>query len=369
MTREQQEKRYLELQQLYEENLSFWEGDEFAVVENKYRQAKKEYSQLIENARKQSVKRIITKGEIYSVFPFEVEQHGEKLNGKVIPEVIMDNDCYIYHFDDKDRIILKENISEFLGKATYFSLYYYTDDTLEYIYGSSDIYRYQVFVLSKEGKVSSSMFYADGGKGYDNYYYEDGRIVRSDSHHIEFGKKPQWDAYYQYEYLYDAKGKLQQIFCIYPYGEKGIDYSTKRINYKKMEERIYEEMKAGVAQFLLEHKDETFTRFGLDCYSPESLVLSMDVSDKEDTLESLADWEYTEITEIALADVPMDDKQTEKLMGSITKALVRLVGADFFKPLLNAPNFKIVFLDHQGLAKSMYSNVEQNAKELTDYLI
>lgn len=360
MSREEQDIKYLELQKMYQDNLSIWEGKGFFNLETKFKQAKKDYLKLIKEAQSLSVKQIISKGQMYDIFPFEAEQHGYKYNGRIIPEVIVHNECYIHHFDANDRLILKENMSSFLQKPAYFSLYYYTDTTIEYIYGDNNgIYRYQIFDLSEDSKFIGNMVYATMGKNYETYYYEGDLIVRSERHSIEFNRKPQFDGFYQYDYLYDRQGKLSQIFCNYPFGGKEIKYSTQKVNYKKLEQRIFDEMRNSLCEFLSEHKDEKFTRFGLDCNTPDNLFLCMDDTDDDKILYSLADWQHLELAMIDLVDFPLDDQQNEKLLASIAKALVNLVSLDEFKSLFEISNFKIVFLDHQGEVKESYPSVKK----------
>lgn len=359
MNKEEQDARLLELEKMYQDNLSIWNGEEFLALKTKFKKAKKDYLKFIEDAKARSVKQIVSKGAIYDVFPFEVEQHGFKRNGKVIPEIIINNNCYIHHFDSNDRLILKENMSEFLKIPAYFSLYYYTDTFIEYIYGSSDIYRYQIFELEDDGKFVGSKTYAVEGKSYMTYEYENDLIVRSNDHYIKSEDKPIIDNFYIYDYLYDKQGKLSQIFCNYPFGGKGLIYSTQKVNFKKLEERIFVEMRDSLSQFLEKHKGETFTRFGIDSNSPDYLYLCLDDSDDEELLYYLADWKYLEIGEITLIDYPLDDAQNNKLLVSIAKALVSLVSLEEFKPLFSLPNFKIVFLDHQDEVKELSTSVKK----------
>lgn len=159
--------------------------------------------------------------------------------------------------------------------------------------------------------------------------------------------------------MYDKKGKLSQIFCNYPFGGKEIEYSTQKMNYKKLEQRFFDEMRDSLTQFLIEHKDAKFTRFGIDCNTPNDLYLCMDDSEDEDLLFIIADWQYTELGIINLVDFPLDDQQNEKLLASIAKALVSLVSLEEFKSLFETPNFKIVFLDHQGVVKEFYPSVKK----------
>lgn len=360
MTKEEQQLRLIEQQKLYQDNLSIWEGTEFLALKAKFEQAKIDYLKLIEEARSRSVKQIISKGQIYNVFPFEVEQHGFKRNGKVIPEIIIHNDCYIHHFDAQDRLILKENISEFLSIPAYFSLYYYTDSTVEYIYGDNNgIYRYQIFYLSEDGKFIENKAYALRSKIHETYHYENDLIVGSERHHVEFAKEPISDNVYRYDYLYDKQRKLSQIFLFYAFGGKEIVYSTQKVNFKKLEQRILLEIKDSLTKFLLEHKDKQFTRLGIDCNSPDYLCICMDDSVDDNILYSLADWEYVELTTIDLVDFPLDDAQNEKLLVCISKVLLNLLSLEEFKHLFETPNFKVVFQDHQGEVKESYPSVRK----------
>lgn len=352
--------RLQELHQLYLDNLGIWEGEEFTKLESNYKHACENWQSLIDNARSRSVRTTITKGEIIDVFPFENEQYGNKTNGKQIPEVVMDNDCYIHHFDQEGRLILKENMSEFLSAPYYFSLYHYHKDSVEYIYGAiNSVYRYQLFILSDIGEFVRNLTYAKEGKLYEYYYHENGRIVKSELHQIQNEQNIIHDYYCQYDYLYDKKDTLQLIHRTDAHGGMDTTYSLKKINFKKLEQRIFEEMKSGMEQFMDTHKGEQFTRFAIAADSPHSMYLYIDTSADPEYLQYPADWKYTEIVTVDLIDHPLDDQQTEKLMDCIAKSLIALLNLDMFSELIKNQNFKALLFDHQGFAKEMYKGVDK----------
>ena len=88
----------------------------FKEIEKQFIEIEDNYIEKIKYTREMCSRQIISKGIMFNVYPFEAQRHGWKVSGKKISKVIMKDNCYIYYFDDKNKIRLVENVSEFLGK-------------------------------------------------------------------------------------------------------------------------------------------------------------------------------------------------------------------------------------------------------------
>jgi hypothetical protein len=329
--------------------------ERFAILKERFEgfeEIKKSYFDMIEEKRNAAAQTIISKGAMFNVLPFENEQHGNKVKGKVLPEPIIHDDCRIYHLDGERRVLLEEMMSEFLKMPANFSLYTYFDDYIECIHGTN----HEVIAVSRaylcNGMVKEMLSWAVRGCSISFYDYEQSTLTAIRVCQREHLKEDEIRS--AYEFSYDTKGALSCIRRVWENGGSQVEYSTMKINYKALEQRLFTEAEKAVSEFLQQNKAEKFTRFSLDCYSAFGyIVLCLDTDDDEEILHYPACWKYPDFATLDLIDFPLNDTQEKKVHKTIIKVADDLLKADFFSNLAADDKFKFLVFDHHGLLISL----------------
>lgn len=98
----------------------------FDKIEQYFNKNFESIEDIVKDTLLKSVKKVVTKGIMYSLEPFEYEfQYGKRTSKKILPEVVPEDDCYRVHFDEQDRVIAVGNASKFLSKPN--KIYIKTD--------------------------------------------------------------------------------------------------------------------------------------------------------------------------------------------------------------------------------------------------
>ncbi|MDR2904841.1 MAG: hypothetical protein LBU73_02690 [Helicobacteraceae bacterium] len=317
--------------------------EKFTALKKRFAEVKKHYLSMIDEKRNVAAKTVISKGCMYNVLPFENEQHGYKVNGKIIPAPIMRDDCYIYRLDENGRVILMENMSEFLKIPTYFSLYTYFEDYIEHIYGDNSAPYRAEWAYRESGTVKKILCCAAKSCSVNLLEYEDS-VLMGIRFFTDSGQP------FNLQFLYDANGALQAIFRIWPKGQKATIYSTAKINYKALGLRLFAETEQAVSAFLKEHDGEHFTRFALDCYTGHGYVsLCFDTDLSEQYKDSPADWAHCDFASLPLVEFPLDDEQIAKVKKTAIKVAGDLLKSEAFRTLAQDGAFRILVFDHNEL--------------------
>ena len=82
----------------------------FVKLKKLYADFKKNYKTRADEQRKITCSQIKTKGRIYDVFPYHAEQYGYKTKGKVVDEIEMKDDNFIFYFDQKSNLKLIQRV-------------------------------------------------------------------------------------------------------------------------------------------------------------------------------------------------------------------------------------------------------------------
>lgn len=336
---------------------------ELELLKAKFEAEKSEVAHYYNRAKAQSVKTIISKGSMFNVLPYETELHGEKRNGKQIPEIIASNNCYIYHFDARDRLIMTEEVSEFLGRPHYFTQYVYTDNSIDVTHWQPDkLINLQHYVLEK-GTVKYGYIRFKNNAAYRNYVY-DVNLTLEKMDMVYLNDDMTVSMSLEFLFLYNTKGVLERIQRVYGTGGSEWCYSTLKINYKKLEERLLNEFTAVLDAFLVENENsDPLYVFAIDAYTGHGYAsLSMNTLESFNSnfadlpakqiydvkYESPADWEYAEVGEVQLIDFPLDDNEDDKVLQSIAKTYKALIATPQFGALPKTADFVCMFFNHNG---------------------
>jgi hypothetical protein len=192
----------------------------FGEVKKRFNQVQANYFNLIEEKRKSSKKTIISKGRLYNVLPFENERTGFKVKGKIISEIIIHNECYIYRFDSQNNVTLSEQMSKFLKIPTYFTLYSYRDDFIERIYGDNDeLYRVE-WVYLEQKKVKEMLCWSVKSCIFEVYNYDQSMLQS-----INCFQKPHKETECNYDIIFHYSNEtLSSIHRKWPTGEEETDF-------------------------------------------------------------------------------------------------------------------------------------------------
>lgn len=320
-------------------------------LKEKYAQMEADFARILAQKQAESQKIIISKGKMFNVLPFENELWGYKLKGKEIATPIIDNDCYQYHFDAQNRVILVEEMSKFLKKFHYRTFYDYGENYIEtHYWANDDLYNVSRYVFENE-KVIQKIMFAKEGKSYWDYHYT-GDVP--DSIKISFFDKenkpiPDDNILCYYFFQYEENGNLQSI--IRKDGKLSsseIVYSTKKINFKKLETEFSQWIAANIADFSKNHADEVVSALAVLCYAGHKFVEIALETGKMEFYDSPADWHYPELATKDLPDIPFDTKDSEKLLVSVAKALNEFTTTEIFKNLNKTSDFVMTIFDHDA---------------------
>ena len=202
----------------------------FEELRKKFKETKAGFNEIISEVRSRAVKTVYSKGELHNVLPFENELMGSKVSGRVIPNEIIDDNCNRYSYDDKGRVILKENMSSFL------KMFFYDTDNITTMYWSyydlSNITRYEM----KNGRPNKAYSVAIGGERTADYIYNGNELAAVEEEYTHESMRRKLCFYYKKD------GKLLKIIGRYENGYSNVCFTSEKINYKKLEERLFESL-------------------------------------------------------------------------------------------------------------------------------
>lgn len=189
--------------------------EELEIVKAKYESVKYDFFQISNELKSLSKSTTLTKGYIKNVLPFENELSGFKNNGKILKKPIYDINCYLYHFNDINQIILIEHMAPDLKKFHYFTMYFYYEDMIETMFWSSDILYNITHYIFKDDIITNFYRWALHGYSIGEYIYED-KLVKIFACGKEHKKTSEFS--YFMNFNYDEKENLTNIIQSYPNG-------------------------------------------------------------------------------------------------------------------------------------------------------
>ncbi|MDT0013796.1 hypothetical protein [Listeria cossartiae] len=317
------------------------------LLQQQFEERKAQAAFYLENFRSRSVRREVTKGCCYNVLPFENQLDGYKLNGKALKESIKDNNCYQYHFDAQDRLILVEQMAAFLGKFHNFTMYSYDENIIETMYWSGDSLSNITKYMLEDNQVQTANRHAARGTSSQRYYYQNDQLKAINT----LSKSDQSEMDTTNHFYYKEDGSLLKIIQTWSTGGSRVTFSNERIAYKKLEERLLGEMKIAIQTFVDEHPDETLFALAFSSYTEHAdLILSAEVVEQvSDNFQAdeTPDWSYRDFDSIELIMQPLDEAETEKVTISVAKAINQVVEAEWFQLIPKSTDFRCYFFNNE----------------------
>ena len=259
---------------------------------------------------------VISKGAMYNIYPFEAERAGKKLNGKVIDEIIMNDNCFIYYFDEENRVRLIENMSKFLKKMYYYRKIDYTENGIISFYCNCHEVINVSKAIMKNGRVDEIYRCTKEKKRYEKYIYENEKLIEI---HIFFIKEKEIVKTESNQFYYN-KGKLEiiQRKCTNGYTEN--IYAEKKLSYKQIEYDMEEKIKNSIQLFGNRNVDMTAMgiKLMIDDLNP---IVNINFEVNKMINDLVEEWSFGDWDTIEIANVPLDKRQQDKII-KITKGIL-----------------------------------------------
>lgn len=321
----------------------------FLELEAEFKKIKTEFSNLLAKTQEKSQKTIITKGKMFNVLPFENELIGYKLNGKEIAEPVFKNDCYKYHFDEQNRVILVEEMSENTKKFYYRTFYHYGENFIQtQRWGYDELYNVTHYLFENE-KVTKKLFFTEEDKSFWDYQYSDNQLISIKVSYLDknFEPIPNVDLF---QFYYEKNSNILQSIIRKDITTNGSEcvYTTKKVNFKQLEIQITDWIRQNIAKFSKENPSEKVCILGILCYAGFGKVdMTLEV-DNQEFYDTPADWKYNDWASMDLPDIPFDDKDSEKLQVLVAQILNELTATEIFQNLNKTADFAITIFDHDA---------------------
>ena len=310
---------------------------ELELAEAKYRELEKCTEKLLPDTIKKSVRTEITNGYKYNVAPFQNERYGFKTNGKIIAKEIIKNGCIKYYFDEQDRVILEEEISEFLEQFHNRVIYLYEENYLSAIsLDGTQLTNVTIYNIDNN-KFINSATYTEDYSSIDIYKYENNVLEEIAVYHKKHDSSELLSLIEHFHY--DKKNTLECIQKNYSNDYTKTVYSTQKINYKKLTERLETELASSVKDFLDSYDDDDVTVIGFTCQPAHNCFdISIHTDEFEEYL-SPADFTYEEVCSLELVDHPLGDEEEEKVVMASINAINNFTSSEVFKSIPKAEDF------------------------------
>ena len=324
----------------------------------KFASTNENFTQVMEDLQLLVVRTVISKGVLQNALVYENEQLGYKVNGKIIAKPIKKNNCYRYSYDENNRIILVEEMSEFLGKFHYYTMYFYSEGNIETMrWAGEDLSNVTVYSLC-ENRHRECFLNGKDGCTYSEYFYNNGKL----SYITSQGKCEYYETSTTNNFYYKPDGTLQKIIKEWATGGTQVKYTTEKINYKKLQDRIFNDVEQALLNFVEHNSNEKLVILSFECYTGHGyLSMSADVGNCIYP-DSPADWSHTDICSTTLIEAPLDCAETQKILETIAKVADDITKKDFFINMLKASGFYCTMFHHD------MEHIEQDNKKLSKIL-
>lgn len=311
----------------------------FTDLKEKYADIKINFDEVMLQLRSNTVKTVYGKGILHDVLPYEHELSGYKVNGKVIENEIISDNCYRYSYDDKGRVILQENMSSFLGEFHYSTMYFYSEDSITTMYWAGNILYNITLYRMVDGRPVDKYFVSRENDWYSEYVYENGVLSSIDEYHN--GIKEQKLFYYK------DNGDLLKIIRSCANGYMEVRFTTQKIQYKKLEEKLYNELIKAFYDFVNNHGEEKLSVVGFVVWTGHgNMTLSASTGSLGDKKYTPAEWDYSELADFELIRQPLDEKESEHVFTSAVRAADRAVLSEVFEKIHKEEDFYCTIFEH-----------------------
>ena len=311
----------------------------FADLADRFADTKNRFDEVLLQLRSKTVKTVYSKGNLLDVLPYENELMGCKVNGKIIENEIVNDNCYRYSYDEEGRVILKENMSSFLGKFYYSTMYFYGEDSITTMYwAEKTLYNITLYFM-REGRIREKYFAPRENRCYSEYKYENGVLTCIDEYR-KAGKE-------QKLFYYKQNGELLKIIRSYDNGYTEVCFTTQKIQYKKLEERLYNELIDVFNDFVQNHGEEKLSALAFVVWTGHG---NMTVSAHTGALDGKehypAEWSFNELANLELVQQPLDEKEAEHVLASAIRAADRAVMSKEFEKIKKEKDFYCTVFEH-----------------------
>ena len=310
-----------------------------ADLEEKYADKKNRFDEVLSLLCSKTVKTSYSKGILHDVLPYEHELSGFKVNGKVIENEIMSDNCYRYSYDDMGRVILAENMSSFLGKFYYSEMYFYDDDSITTMYwADNNLYNITLYHM-REGRLEDQYVVARYGSSYSKYIYENDLLTSIDEYRD--GEKEQKLFYY------NKDGNLLKIIRSCANGYTEVVFSTQKIQYKKLEERLYNELLESFSEFALNHVEVIISALAfVVCTGHGYMTVSANMGALDGKEYYPADWSFNVLANLELVRQPLDENEAGHVLEAAVKAADRALMSESFNKIKKDKDFYCTVFEH-----------------------
>lgn len=322
--------------------------DELNEIENKFNGYKQDLGNIISSVSSAIHHSVISKGELVNPTPYYYERMGTKLNGKVLQSPIISNDCMKYHYDNENRIIMVEEYSTFLKKFLITDIFFYNELTERLHLSSGSLARLFVFDYAFSNTKLCLSFAGRNGYCAEEFIYVDGvlqeiKICRdkvTPDNQIEIHK-----------FVYEGQD-LVQIERICQNGYRELNYTTKKPNFSKIKEDIYNNLKK-----LITNYGVSFSSFGIEGFIDQQQPMFCVCFTEDNTPSDLiADWNV-KMHDVWIYDWQLNDTQEKRCAKIIAEIIVELVGEGLLK------DKQIYFHQNQVCVTQVYSGVKSLFKK------
>lgn len=322
--------------------------DQLNEIENKFNEYKQDLGNIIRSVSSAIHHSVISKGELVNPTPYYYERMGTKLNGKILQSPIISNDCMKYHYDNENRIIMVEKYSTFLKKFLITDIFFYNELTERLRLSSGSLARLFVFDNAFSNTKLCLSFAGRNGYCVEEFIYADGVLkeikIRRDKvtpdNQIEIHKL-----------VYEGQD-LVQIERVCQNGYRELNYTTKKPNFSKIKEDIYNNLKK-----LITNYGVSFSSFGIEGFIDQQHPMFCVCFTEDNTPSDLiADWNV-KMHDVWIYDWQLNDTQEKRCAKTIAEIIVELVEEGLLK------DKQIYFHQNQVCVIQVYSGVKSLFKK------
>ena len=287
-------------------------------IENKFNDYKKDLENIEARVLDSIAHTVITKGEIVNPTPYYYERMGHKLNGKILQAPVSSDYCKKYHYDSKNRLIMIEEYSVFLGRFEINEIYFYNDLTERLRLSSG---RLAILSVFDNAFLNTRLCLAFAGRnGYivEEFVYDKDVLteiqISRDDNYAEIHK-----------FVYEDR-KLIQIERICQNGYRELRYTTKKPNFNKIKEDTYNSLR----DLIINYKEE-YASFGIEGFidQQQPMFCICFTADNQPS-DLIADWN-TEMFDVWVYDYQFSESQEKKCVKIIAEIIAELVDEGLLK--------------------------------------
>lgn len=312
-------------------------------LKNRFNVYKNNLEIIIDKISEEITQTVITEGEIANFTPFYKERLGSVLNGKVIQQPIISDDCMKYHYDSDGRIVMVEEYSVFLKKFCVTEIYIRNIITEKLLISSCGLIR--LFALDNVfSRTLLCMSYAEvSGFCVERFVYNNDRLSEIDTEKEKNSYK---------DILIYESDKLVKIERISQSGTKSLIYTTKKPDFSK----IYDELSDKIKSVINEYSGN-FNSFGIEGFIDQQYpMIYISFSEEEYPSDLIAEWD-SEMIGIQIYDWQLSDEEEEECVRIIVEILSELVNENILK------DKQIFFHQSQVCVTEIYQGIEDMLKK------